>query len=166
MHYQCISPIVIVSDLYLFIYFLFLYGFCNSFFSVTEFSFQMKFSLYLCPANVHIISPSQHDQSTMTSCRRHFVFLPWKYVINDIFNTKIQISMKFGTYHFHVIFYEMTWRDSARASWRTHARTSKFQNAPIDLEIVLDTFQTILSISKISARMRPCARFPRAQHVL
>lgn len=125
----------------------------------------MKFSLYLCHANVHIISPSQHDQSTMTSSRRHFVFLPWKYVINDIFNTEIQKSMKLGTYHIHVILYQMASRNTARASWRTHARASKFQNGPIDLEIVLDTFQTILSISKISARMRPCARFPRAQHV-
>ena len=137
----------------------------HSFFSMTTFPFQIKFSLYLCPIDFYIISPFHPDQSTVTSSRRHFVFLDWKSIINDIFNTEFQKSTKLGTYHLHVILYQMTSRDFGRASWRAHVRAPKFQNAPIDLEIVLDTFQTILSISKISARTRPCARFLRTQHV-
>ena len=47
---------------------------------------------------------------------------------------------------------------SARALRRARTRASKLKNAQIDLEFFLDTFQAILSISKICARVRARVR--------
>ena len=131
----------------------------SSFFSETANPIPIKFSQYLCLADLSGICSNQFDHSSMTSSTRHFVFWPSKPIIKDIFNTKHHKSIKLGTHKLHVIIYQIMSHDLTCASLRTHTRASKFKNAPIDLEFFLDTFQTISSISKISARACPCVRF-------
>ena len=159
----CISTIVIVRNFQIFSH-ISVHS-MSSFFSETADPIPIKFSQYLCLADLSGICSNQFDHSSMTSSTRHFVFWPSKPIINDIFNTKHHKSIKLGTHKLHVIIYQIMSHDLTCASLRTHTRASKFKNAPIDLKIFLDTFQTISSISKISARACPCARFPRAQHV-
>ena len=93
---------------------------------------------------------------------RHLDAILWFCAIIHIFITNNDKITKFCAHKLQIKISDIMSLFLVRASSYALKRASKFLHALIDPKIILGTFWTISSISKISARTRPRARFLRA----